>query len=120
MANRQLTDSERDNLAKPLIEEVRARLAELSGGDAALLWALRRKLYKELTYDERSKPMQRKQLKFDKWKEQRGLCAVCGGDLPDKYAVLDRLSAMDGYTKENTRLLCPACDTAEQVKRGYA
>lgn len=120
MANRRLTEHELETLARPLIDEVRARLVSLADGDAALMWALRRKLYKELTYDERSKPMQRRQLKFDKWKEQRGLCATCNSELPDKYAVLDRLVAMDGYTKDNTRLLCPQCDTAEQVRRGYA
>jgi len=37
--------------------EVRQRLADLSGDDENLLWALRRKLFKELTYDERGKPI---------------------------------------------------------------
>ena len=49
--------------------------------------------------------MQRKQLKFTKWKQQKGLCFICHEDLPDKNAVLDRLEAMIGYTVENTRLL---------------
>lgn len=120
MPNRLLTDEERQSLFLPLITEVRARLAELSQGDEALLWALRRKLAKELSYDERGKPMHRVMLKLHKRIEQKNQCALCEAVLPDPGAVLDRLEAMKGYTKENTRLLCPACDTAEQQKRGYA
>jgi hypothetical protein len=51
------------------------------------------KIFKELTSDERSKPMVRRKLKGQKWKGQRGLCAICGTVLPEKYAVLDRLNA---------------------------
>lgn len=120
MPNRQLTDSEREALFAPLIAEVRERLESLSGGDPALLWALRRKLAKELSYDERGKPMHRVMLKLQKRVEQGNRCALCSGELPDPGAVLDRFEAMGGYTKENTRLLCPACDTQEQQKRGYA
>ena len=120
MPNRQLTDAERATLFAPLITEVRDRLEALSGGDPALLWALRRKLAKELSYDERGKPMHRVMLKMQKRLEQANRCAICSVMLPDPGAVLDRLEAMGGYTKENTRLLCPACDTVEQQKRGYA
>jgi len=34
--------------------------------------------------------------------------------------VLDRLSAMKGYTDENTRLICSLCDITIQSRRGYA
>jgi len=71
MPNRQLSASEPENLARPLLAQVRARLTELANGDTELLWALRRKLYKELMYDERSKPMQRVALKRLKRKEQK-------------------------------------------------
>jgi hypothetical protein len=54
--NRQLTQEEREGLFVPFLADVQARLVELSGGNADLLWALRRKLAKELTYLERSKP----------------------------------------------------------------
>ena len=57
MANRQLTQEELVQMFRPILEEVRARLRDASGGDPQLLWALRRKLAKELTYDERGKPM---------------------------------------------------------------
>ena len=52
MANRRLTESELVNLANPLLQTVRAQLKELSRDDNSLLWALRRKLAKELLYDE--------------------------------------------------------------------
>ena len=119
MPNRQLTKDELRDLFAPLLTEVRARLIELSHGDKALLWALRRKLFKELTYDERSKPMQRRALKTRKILSQGGKCAECGEMLPQRYAVLDRLEAMDGYTDENTRLICQSCDTRIQVERRY-
>jgi ribosomal protein L44E len=119
VANRQLTTEELEQLFAPLAEEVRLRLVELSAGDEKLLWALRRKLFKELAYDERGKPLHRRKLKDLKRAEQNNKCAVCGGPLPAKYAVLDRLEAMAGYTAENTRLICQPCDTQVQTMRGY-
>jgi hypothetical protein len=70
-------------------------------------------------YDERGKPMSRKILKEVKRALQENKCALCGETLPLKNAVLDRLEAMDGYTEENTRLICPDCDTKTQAGRGY-
>lgn len=119
-SNRILTKAELDELFVPLLAAVRSRLVELAAGDADLLWALRRKLSKELVYDERSKPMQRRALKARKRKAQDGLCAACSEPLPTVGAVLDRFRAMDGYTDANTRLLCPTCDTRIQGERGYA
>ena len=84
------------------------------------MFAYRRKLFKELTYDERGKPMARRKLKDQKWKQQRGICAVCKRELPEKYAVLDRLNASDGYTAENTRLIHQQCDVEQQELKGYA
>jgi len=120
MGNRQLTTAELDTLFYPLIDRVRAELKELSKGDDALHWALRRKLYKELTYDERGKPAQRQKLKAYKRGEQKDRCANCGQELPERGAVLDRLEAMGGYTAENTRLICHTCDRAIQAERGFA
>lgn len=119
MPNRQLSQEELENLFAPLIDEVRKRLDDLSGGDEDLLWALRRKLFKELTYDERGKPMQRRKLKELKRAEQDNKCKECGTSLPAKYVVLDRIEAMKGYTPDNTRLLCQACDIKVQAERGY-
>lgn len=120
MPTRQLTPGELFNLFAPLLSEVRARLKTLSAGDEPLLWALRRKLAKELSYDERGKPMHRRQLKALKRGEQGGKCPLCQRELPARNAVLDRLEAMKGYTAENTRLLCPECDDKIQVERGFA
>ncbi len=103
-----------------MLDEIRGKLDKLSQGDKELLFAYRRKIFKELGYDERSKPMVRRKLKDQKWKEQRGLCAICRKELPIKYTVLDRLSAVDGYTPENTRLIHQECDVAHQASKGYA
>jgi ribosomal protein L44E len=119
MPNRTLTEDERKNLFLPLIEEVRNRLEELSKGDADLSWALRRKLYKTLTYDERDNPTNRRILKQVKRALQKNKCATCGKELPEKNAVLDRLEAMKGYTEENIRLICPDCNIRIQEERGY-
>lgn len=119
MPNRQLTSEELEKLFAPLLFEVRERIISLSGGDKDLQWALRRKLFKELTYDERGKPMQRRKLKEMKRVEQDNKCRQCKESLPANYAVLDRIEAMKGYTLENTRLLCQACATQVQRERGY-
>jgi hypothetical protein len=120
MANRQLSKVELDNLFAPLLAEVRSRLRALSIGSEELLFALRRKLAKELIYDERGKPTHRKLLKVRLRAEQHGRCVRCQESLPEKNAVLDRIEAMSGYTAENTRLLCPGCDIQQQEERGYA
>lgn len=119
MANRQLSEEELD-LANSLLEDIRAKLEDLSHGDKDLLFAYRRKVFKELTYDERSKPAVRRKLKDLKWKEQRGLCAICGKELPERYTVLDRLEAAHGYTRENTRVIHQQCDMKHQEEKGYA
>ena len=119
MANRQLSKQELE-AANTLLNRIRSELIVLSNGNADLLFAYRRKIYKELTYDERSKPMVRKKLKELKRKQQRGLCALCGKELPEKYAVLDRLNAVDGYTENNTRLIHPDCDITQQRIKKYA
>jgi hypothetical protein len=119
MPNRNLTAGEL-TVAWQLIESINARLEALAGGDKELLFAYRRKVYKELIYGERGRPMLRRALKRKKALEQKGLCATCDRPLPDRYAVLDRIVAKDGYTTENTRLLCPECDTGIQKARGYA
>lgn len=119
MTNRRLSPYELESLFTPLMTEVRGYLATLSGGDDDLHWALRRKLYKELSYDERGKPMHRRKLKELKRAEQNNMCPLCKAPLPEKYVVLDRLEAMGGYSPENTRLLCLACDASVQQSREY-
>ena len=119
MPNRQL-DKEEQSKATELLARIRVELQALSNGDANLLFAYRRKLFKELMYDERGKPMQRRKLKDQKWKEQRGKCAICGDDLPTTETELDRFDAAKGYTTENTRLVHHACHRKQQAERGFA
>jgi DNA repair exonuclease SbcCD ATPase subunit len=45
-------------------------------------------------------------------------CKVCGRELPEKHATLDRLEAMKGHAPENTRLICRDCDEKVQSERG--
>jgi hypothetical protein len=122
MPNRILTSEELKTLFGPLVDDVRAKLQALSAGNPELLFALRRKLYKELSYDERGKPTHRKVLKAVKYAEQRGRCAKCDCELEQlgKNAVLDRSEAIRGYIPENVRLLCHACDRRQQAERNYA
>jgi hypothetical protein len=115
MPNRNLTSDELVK-ANSLLREIRVKLETLSGGDPELLFAFRRKVFKELTYDERSTPTVRKALKVLKRKEQHDLCEQ---PLPKTHTVLDRKIASAGYTAENTELICQTCDTARQTERRY-
>ena len=119
MPNRQLTSIE-IVAARSLLSHVREQLEALAGNDPDLLFAFRRKVYKELIYDERHKPSQRKKLKALKRREQNEMCPECNKPLPDAYCVLDRMNAVDGYTAENTRLICRPCDIKIQSSRRYA
>ena len=119
MANPQLTKEQRESLFVPLFKLVRAELERLSSGNPELLFALRRKLFKELTYLERDTPAARNKLKALKFKEQHGLCVACGKILPKKGAELDRLEAKLGYTADNTRLLHHDCHIEQQKSRNY-
>jgi hypothetical protein len=85
-----------------LLEEVRQSIQRLSGDDSEPQFAIRRKIAKELSYDERGKPTQRKPL-----------------PLLARGAVLDRQNAMAGYTVENVKLICRACDDELQEARSF-
>ena len=119
MGNRTLSQTELAH-ANALLAQIRESIDKLSAEDKDLLFAYRRKVYKELTYDERSGPTARRKLKLLKRKEQSNLCSICGEELPEKYAVLDRFRAADGYLPENTRLIHQHCDAKTQQSRGYA
>ena len=108
-------------MTNSLLEEVRQSIQKLSGNDSDLQFAIRRKIAKELSYDERGKPTQRKQLKLKMLRLQKGLCAKCGKPLPllARGAVLDRQNAMAGYAVENVRLICRACDDEIQESRSF-
>jgi hypothetical protein len=108
MANRNLNPAELTS-ANELLGEIRKRLLDLSAGAPLLLFAYRRKIIKELGYDERGKPVARAKLKWMKWGRQNAKWAHCGEDMPLKYSELDRQNAADGYTPENTELVHANC-----------
>lgn len=118
MPNRNLTADELGH-ANKLLAEIRERLVGLAGDDPNLLFAYRRKVAKELGYDERGKPGDRGKIKALKWGQQQGKCAHCGDDLPLKYSELDRRKAADGYTAENTELVHAKCHQERQAAKGY-
>jgi hypothetical protein len=117
--NRNLTPEELKR-ANELLAGIRERLTKLAAGDPFLLFAYRRKIAKELGYDERGKPGARKQLKALKWGQQQGKCAHCRQDLSLAYSELDRKNAADGYTIENTELVHAKCHQERQASKGYA
>ena len=118
MSNPQL-DMEQLEQAHAILHSVRAQLDEASGGDPKLRFALSRKVQKELSYDERSKPAHRNKIKRERRIEQANLCPICDLELPEKYAVLDRFEAWKGYTFENTQLIHADCDFKQQQSKGY-
>jgi hypothetical protein len=118
MANKNL-NAEELGRAKELLGNIRKRLNKLAAGDSLLLFAYRRKIIKELSYDERGKPVARAKLKALKWGQQNGKCAHCGEEMPRKYSELDRKNAADGYTIENTELVHAECHQKRQAAKGY-
>jgi hypothetical protein len=114
-----LTDDQ-SNKANDLLDLVRRRLDELSGGDPKVLHHMRRRIMKRLEFDERSTPMARRKLKDQKWKEQRGVCVLCSEGLPETESELDRIDPYGGYTRENTRLIHHECHRKQQAERGFA
>ena len=108
MPNRNLSPAELQN-TNVLLAEIRERLRALASGDAALLFAYRRKIVKELDTTSAA----------SRWcaagsrpeaAHPDGICPLCTEKLPDKYAVLDR---------RNARLICEACDRDVQTQRGF-
>jgi len=118
MPNKNLNPDEL-RCANELLTDIRQRLSSLAAGDSVLLFAYRRKVVKELGYDERGKPGVRAKLKSLKWGQQNGACVHCGCDLPLSYSELDRKNAVDGYTVENTDLVHAKCHQERQAAKGY-
>jgi hypothetical protein len=117
--NRNLTPDELKR-ANELLADIRERLKKLAADDPLLLFAYRRKIAKELGYDERGKPNTRKQLKALKWGQQQGKCAHCQKDLLLAYSELDRKDAATGYSIDNTELVHGKCHQERQAAKGYA
>ncbi len=118
MANPQLNRTQLSE-AKKLLEKIRKEIKVIANNNPKLIFAFRRKIYKELMYDERSKPMERKRLKGLLRKKQKGLCFECKKALPRRGAVLDRSEAIKRYNEKNVNLICSECDKKIQEKRQY-
>jgi hypothetical protein len=117
--NRRLTSVELQ-FANRILALVRNRIAATANGDAEFRFALNRKIYKELSYDERGKPSRRKRLKSKKRRQQDNICPYCNEQLPSSDCELDRLVASAGYTAENTHLVHQECHRRSQAAKGYA
>jgi hypothetical protein len=116
MANRNL-DTEELRLAHSLLNEIREKLDALAAGNSNLLFAYRRKIYKELIYLERGKPMTRRKIKLQKFDQQNGKCAHCKSEMKISYSELDRKNAVDGYTIENTELVHAEATAPARLQR---
>jgi hypothetical protein len=111
--------------AKDILNQVRQRITETANGDLVFTFALRRYIYKYLSYDERGTPAERTKIKLAKIKEQREMCAdpecpvpgrkISKSDEPE----LDRIDPVKGYTMENTVLLHHECHRRAQDRNGY-
>lgn len=118
MSNPRLSESQVEQ-AQKAIGKIRKEIRKIANNDPNLIFAFRRKIYKELIYDERGKPLERKRLKEKIVKKQKGLCRICKRKLPSRGSVLDRREAIKGYNEKNVRLICEKCDRAVQEKRKF-
>jgi len=117
--NRRLTAQERET-AKEILEQIREHIKKASQEDNEHAFALRRYIYKNLMYDERGTPMQRRKLKTEKLLQQGAKCAECGKQfLESEEPELDRIDAVKGYTKDNTRLIHHECHRRKQLEKGF-
>lgn len=110
-----------ENRAKTvlILERIRTEILAVAGDDRDLIFQMKRYIAKRLEFDERGTPTQRRKLKAQMWKKQLGLCALCQGKLPERGAELDRFKAIDGYTVENTQLVCHPCHRKAQAARDF-
>jgi hypothetical protein len=93
--------------ARAILDDLRAKIDDVAAGDEALRFQIKRYIAKRLEFDERGTPTHRRRLKQQK--REGGLCASCEEELPERGAELHRARAIEGYTVENTSLLCPRC-----------
>jgi len=111
-----LSEPDREK-AIELLARLRGEIVAAAGEDKETIFQMKRYIAKRLEFDERGTPTERRKLKDLKWKKQRGLCARCQGKLPERGAELDRFKALDGYTVENTQLLCHGCHRKAEEER---
>lgn len=118
-ATPRLSDEQRSKTDE-LFMELEKRLQDVADGDERLLFAMRRSLRKKLEYKERGTPMERRKLKEQIWKKQRGICALCEKVLPETETELDRFDAVKGYVVGNVRLVHHKCHRKDQQAKRFA
>lgn len=117
MANPRLTPDQLD-LARTLLDEVRARLVNLSSGDKELLCLPPQGLQGA---DARRAQQADGPAALEAAQDEGAARALPALQelLPERGAVLDRARAINGYTLQNTRLIHDACDVAHQSAKRY-
>ncbi len=124
MASRRMTTEEL-MVARDILDQARQRITEAGKGDPVFTFALRRYVYKQLSYDERGTPAQRTKLKLQKLIEQEGKCAYAKCPVPNRKITkadepeLDRIDPVKGYTSENTVLMHHRCHRESQDLMGF-
>lgn len=112
--------------AREILVEIRRRIADAAGADQRFAFALRRYVFKNLSYDERDTPARRTKLKLQKLIDQGGICAYSACPTPrlkmtkEQEPELDRVDAIKGYTPENTVLMHHACHRFSQREKRFA
>jgi len=112
--------------AREILVEIRRRIVDAAGGDQRFAFALRRYVFKNLSYDERDTPARRTKLKLQKLVDQNGICAYAKCPTPhvkmtkEEEPELDRLDAIKGYTPENTVLMHHGCHRLSQKEKRFA
>jgi hypothetical protein len=112
--------------ARQILVELRQRITGAAGTDQQFAFALRRYVFKNLSYDERDTPARRTKLKLQKLSDQCGVCAYANCPAPhlkmtkEQEPELDRLDAIKGYTPENTVLMHHGCHRLSQKEKRFA
>jgi hypothetical protein len=115
-----LTEAQRGR-TKSILDHVRQDIATAANGDAAVEFAMRRYIYIRLSHDERSSPMQRRNLKVKKFDAQQGICTICKQPLGRiSHSHLHRKNQLQGYSEANTELVHAECHRQQQAARNYS
>lgn len=107
-----------------LLERIRAEIDQIAAGDSMTAFQVRRYIAKQLMYDERGTPTERKIKKALLYERQKGLCGLCGKPMEKKGNDLHRThETWRGYDVDgpnpNTILLHGECHNRQQEERGY-
>jgi hypothetical protein len=105
------TEDQREKAHK-LLRSLVDDIIKLSQGDKTLVFAL-------MEYKERGNPAQRRKMKSKMHIQQKGLCTLCGCELPTKGAEFHRTDTVIGDIEINTVLICHTCHDSEQEAKSF-